>query len=140
MSHPVKALQKALSGSSEHIYSVLRIVTGLLFAFHGAQKVLGIMASSQPEMFSQIWIGGVIELITGALVALGLFTQLAAFLASGTMAVAYIQFHWKFQFNGNVFPAINHGELGVVYSFCLLYIASVGDGRWSVGASRARDL
>ena len=116
----------------------MRIVLGLLFAFHGAQKVLGIMViRSQPEILSQVWIGGLIELCTGLLIAFGLFTQLAAFLASGTMAVAYVQFHWKFQFDSNFFPAMNRGELGVVYSFCLLYIATIGDGRWSLGASRA---
>jgi putative oxidoreductase len=54
------------------------------------------------------------------------------------MAVAYIQFHWKFQFDGKFFPAINRGELALVYSFCFLYIATIGDGIWSVGASLNR--
>jgi putative oxidoreductase len=82
---------------------------------------------------SQIWIGGVLELVGGVLVALGLFTRVTAFILSGQMAVAYIQFHWKLRFGGGMFlPAINQGELAIVYSFVYLYFAFAGGGRASL--------
>lgn len=129
-------LERLLSPHSERIYAVTRIVAGLLFAVHGAQKVFGVLGKTSPEVMSQLWIGGVIELVAGALIAAGLFTRWAAFLASGTMAVAYVQFHWKFAFDDRFFPAINRGELAVIYCFVFLYIAARGAGIWSADARR----
>ena len=85
-------------------YTLLRVVSGLMFAFHGMQKLFGIMSNFQPPFGSQLWIGGVIELVTGLCIALGFKTRWAAFLASGTMAVAYTQFHWKLQMCAQFFP------------------------------------
>lgn len=127
-----------LTPLTDPVYATMRIVVGLLLAFHGAQKVLGVLAASQPPVGSQLWIGGMIELVTGLLVAVGILTSLAAFLASGTMAVAYVQFHWKFAFDSAFFPAINNGELALVYAFLFLYIACRGSGIASI-ASRSRD-
>ncbi len=115
----------------------LCVVVGLLFTFHGLQKVFGILSEYQPAVGSQIWIGGVIELATGILIAVGFLTVWAAFLASGTMAVAYVQFHWKFAFGASFFPAINQGELAVVYAFLFLYIACRGPGLASIDGKRA---
>ena len=84
---------------SDYAYAALRFMTGWMFAFHGAQKLFGLFKPAQmPPMTigSQLWFGGVIELVCGLLIAAGLKTRGAAFLASGTMAVAYMQFHWKF--------------------------------------------
>jgi len=134
MALPLDSLKKHLHASSDTVYVAFRMVLGLLFAFHGAQKILGIMTTSTPALLSQMWVGGLIELVAGVLIAAGLFTQLAAFLASGTMAVAYLQFHWRLHFDRNILPAINHGELSVVYCFTFLYVATVGDGKWSLGA------
>ncbi len=67
------------------------------------------------------------------MIALGVETRWAAFLASGTMAVAYIQFHWKLQYNLKLFPAINQGELAVMYCFLFLFIACHGGGKLSLG-------
>ncbi len=125
-------LAKVLALQSERAYGVMRTVLGALLAFHGIQKVFGVLSDQQPEIMSQLWVGGVIELAAGACIALGLFTRWAAFLASGTMAVAYFQFHWKFQFDSNFFPAVNQGELAVVYCFAFLYIACKGTGSWSL--------
>lgn len=125
-------LDKKLSGHADKLFAALRILTGALFAIHGAQKVLGVLGGTPPPMFSQLWVGGVIELVGGALIAVGLFTRWAAFLSSGTMAVAYVQFHWKFQFDEAFFPAINKGELAVVYCFYFLYLAAAGPGIWSL--------
>jgi putative oxidoreductase len=125
-----------LAPFAEGAYALLRIVSGLLFAFHGVQKVFGVLTEGQPPVGSQIWIGGVIELLCGLAIALGCFTSLAAFLASGTMAVAYFQFHWKFQFGSAFFPVVNGGELAVVYCFTFLYIACKGPGCCSLRSKR----
>ena len=125
-------LGRMLNPLTEPVYAALRIVAGLLFAFHGLQKVFGVLSEFQPPVGSQLWIGGVIEIVAGFMIALGFLTVWAAFLASGTMAVAYAQFHWKFAFNSAFFPAINEGELAVVYAFLFLFIACRGAGSWSV--------
>jgi len=125
-------LTRALAPLTEPVYAALRIVAGLLFAFHGVQKVFGVLTEFQPPVGSQLWIGGVIELVAGLLVAVGLFTVWSAFLASGTMAVAYVQFHWKLAFGASFFPTVNKGELAVVYAFVFLYIACRGAGRASI--------
>ena len=123
---------KKLARYSDQAYALLRIVTGCLFAFHGMQKILGILSDHQPAPGSQLWIGGWIALLGGLAVALGFHTRLAAFLCSGTMAVAYVQFHWQFRFTAGIFPAINKGELAALYSFVFLMIACRGRGIWSV--------
>ncbi|MBF0557769.1 MAG: DoxX family protein [Nitrospirae bacterium] len=119
-----------LSKYTDQAYALMRIVAGFMFSFHGAQKILGILSDFQPAMGSQLWFGGVIELICGLLVLVGLQTRWAAFLASGEMAVAYFQFHWKFQLGPNFFPAINKGELAVLYCFVFLCIACRGGAVW----------
>lgn len=123
---------KWLSRFSDPSYALLRIVSGLMFSFHGAQKILGILSEFQPAAGSQLWFGGLIELIGGFLIAAGFRTRGAAFLASGTMAVAYTQFHWKFQFGPEFFPTINKGELALLYSFVFLLIACRGGVTWCV--------
>lgn len=125
-------LKRFLEPKTEFAYSLLRIVAGLMFAFHGLQKVFGVLAPHQPPVGSQLWIGGVIELVAGLAIAAGVFTRCAAFVASGTMAVAYTQFHWKLAFDTNFFPAVNKGELALLYSFLFLFIACRGSGRWSL--------
>ena len=128
-------LDRVLSPLTETAYAMLRVVTGLLFAYHGYQKFFGGQA---PPAGSQMWFGAVIELVGGLLIALGLGTVYAAFLASGTMAVAYTQFHWKLQMGEAFFPAVNKGELAVVYCFLFFYFACRGSGRYSLDAALRR--
>ncbi len=124
---------RQLSAYSAHAYALLRIFAGFMFSFHGMQKIFGVLNPPHiPEVGSQIWIGGLIELIGGLAIMVGCKTRIAAFLCSGMMAVAYFQFHWKFQFDSNFLPAINQGELAVLYCFVFLYIACRGSGIWSV--------
>jgi putative oxidoreductase len=130
-------LQRILSPYSEAAYAALRIVSGLNFAFHGVQKLFGVLTDHAPPVLSQIWIGGVIELVAGLLIAVGFATSYAAFLASGTMAVAYTQFHWKLQFDSNFFPTVNKGELAITYAFLFLFIACRGAGRASLDGALA---
>ncbi len=125
-----------LTPFAERTYALMRIVAGALFMFHGVQKIFGILTDHQPPVGSQLWIGGALELVCGAAIALGLFTSWAAFVASGVMAVAYFQFHWKFQFDSAFFPAVNKGEPAVLYCFVFLYIACKGSGVWSLDAAR----
>jgi putative oxidoreductase len=129
-------LSRLLEPRTEAAYALLRIVAGLMFAFHGMQKVLGILSEFQPPPGSQLRVGGIIELVAGLAIAAGLFTSWAAFLASGTMAVAYTQFHWKLAFGAAFFPGVNKGELALLYSFLFLFIACRGGGAFSVDARR----
>ena len=125
-----------LAKHSDQVYALLRIVAGFMFSFHGAQKILGILSDFQPPAGSQLWFGGLIELIGGLLVMVGFQTRWAAFLTSGTMAVAYFQFHWKFQFGPQFFPAINKGELAALYCFVFLLIACRGGVRWCLDSHK----
>lgn len=130
------SLSRRMSHFEEPVYAILRVVAGVLFAVHGMQKLFGTFdPPKQPEVWSQLWIGGVIELGAGLLVALGLFTRPAAFLASGTMAVAYFQFHWKLEMADNMWaPIVNHGEMAVIYCFLFLLFALRGGGPYSLDA------
>ena len=123
---------KRLEKYADHAYALMRIASGFMFTFHGVQKVLGILSDFRPPAGSQLWIGGVIELLGGLAIMLGFRTREAAFLCSGQMAVAYFQFHWRFQTGRNFFPAINHGELAALYCFVFLLIACRGGVKWSV--------
>jgi putative oxidoreductase len=130
---------KYLSKYTEQSYAVLRIVIAVLFFTHGLQKVFGFLAEAPKPVFSQLWIGGVIELVTGVLIVIGFQTRWAAFIASGMMAVGYLQFHWKFQFSEAFFPIVNRGELAVAYCFLFLFIACRGAGIWAVDKEEQAD-
>lgn len=121
-----------------YAYALLRIVAGVLFMFHSFSKLFD-WRNGGKEVMSQLWIGGVIELVGGALIAIGLFARPAAFLASGTMAVAYIQYHWKLELASEKFwPIVNKGETALLYAFIFLLIAARGAGVWSIDALRRR--
>jgi putative oxidoreductase len=123
-----------LKPHAERIYALMRIFAGLLFMQHGLQKIFGLFVSGEPQpmpAFVQYGAGS-IELIGGALVALGLFAAPAAFIASGSMAAAYFMAHAS---NG-FFPIVNKGELAVLYCWVFFFIAVKGSGIWSVDAAR----
>jgi putative oxidoreductase len=129
-------IKTLLAPHADRAHALLRIVAGFAFSIHGMQKLFGVLGGQTPTN-PQIWAGAVIELVCGLAVMIGLFTPAAAFLASGTMAVAYIQFHWKFAFDAAFFPPVNKGELALLYAFVFLAIACRGAGPWSVDARRA---
>lgn len=120
-------------------YAALRIVSGLMFACHGVQKIFGwLSTNAPPALGSQLWFGGIIELVGGVLIALGLFTRGAAFVCSGTMAVAYTQFHWKLALGAwQWLPIVNKGELAALYCFVFLFIWAHGAGVASLDRLRA---
>lgn len=114
--------------------SVLRIITGLMIIEHGMAKLLGwpvVAAFADLKPFSLLGLAGTIELVGGALLIIGLFTQPAAFILSGEMAVAYFMVHAPRSF----FPLINGGSLAIIYCFACLYLSTAGGGPWSVDAT-----
>lgn len=115
----------------------LRIITGLMFMQHGTQKIFSFPAEAMGpfQLMSQMGIGGVLELVGGALIVLGLFTRPVAFLMSGMMAVAYFQFH---AMSGGLFPMVNGGELAALYCWVFLYLVFSGPGAFSVDGILAR--
>lgn len=113
-------------------YALMRIVVGLLFLWHGTQKLFAFPAAPPQIPAFVTYIAGPIELVGGLLVMIGLFTGWAAFLSSGLMAAAY----WMAHGTKALFPLMNGGELAVLYCFVFLFISSQGSGIWSVDAAR----
>jgi putative oxidoreductase len=111
-------------------YTFLRIVAGFLFACHGAQKLFGVLGGQIEIHDPEGLVAGIIEFTAGCLISLGVFTPIAAFLASGEMAVAYFKAHAS----RGLWPILNRGELAVLYCFVFLFISCQGDGNWSMGA------
>lgn len=132
-------LSRFLSPHTERVYFLLRVVAGFLIAMHGAQK-FGLLGPARFPLvtFSQLWFGAWIEVVGGLLLMLGLFAVPVAFLLSGTMAVAYTQFHWKFQLGMALLPSKNGGEPALVFCLLFLYMACRGAGSPSVDALLAR--
>jgi len=111
------------------ILSIFRILAGVMFACHGAQKLFGAFGAMPPGVPAYItWGAGTLEFGGGILIALGLFTRSVAFILSGLMAVAYFTGHAP---NG-FFPKANGGELAVLYCWLWLYIAARGPGAWAL--------
>src|SRR5262245_34892045 len=126
-----------LKPHTERIYAVLRIVAGFMFLQHGLQKIFGMFGGLPPGVPVFIkYLAGSIELVGGTLLAIGLFTGPAAFLASGLMAFAFFLGHVAR--TGQFLPIVNQGELAVVYCFLFLFIAAKGAGIWSVDAGRGK--
>ena len=119
---------------ASRVYAVFRIVFGLMFLSHGLQKIFGmfgglaLFGGQLPPLTSEPGIAGVLELVFGSLIMVGLFTKVAAFIASGEMAVAYFKGHQRMAF----WPLENQGELAVLFCFAFLYIAARGAGPWSI--------
>lgn len=118
-----------LSVHAPKALAVLRIITALLFLAHGTQKILGFPAGGfQPGADTIFFWAGVIEIVTGLLIAIGLFTRPAAFLASGTMAVAY----WMGHAPTDMYPVNNGGDAAILFCFVFLYLVFAGPGAWAV--------
>lgn len=124
----------ALSAWAPRALSVLRIMSALLFMQHGTQKLLGFPAAYPNPLSPLSTTAGVLELVGGALLAVGLFSRPVAFLLSGMMAVAYFMAHAPQDF----FPLLNRGELAIMFCFAFLYIFFAGPGPWSADAVRAK--
>ena len=124
-----------LSRLQPQLLAILRIVAALLFLEHGTMKLFHFPAAQMPgPLPTLLMVAAVIELVAGALVTIGLFTRLAAFVASGEMAVAYFMGH----FPKSPWPGINMGDAAILFCFVFLYIAAAGPGAWSVDGARLR--
>jgi putative oxidoreductase len=115
------------------VLSLLRVITALLFMQHGLMKLWEFPGPQEgapdplpPLLLAAAWI----ETIGGTLIVLGLFTRIAAFVCSGQMAVAYFMAHASQGF----WPALNHGELAIMFAFVFFYLVFAGPGVWSVDA------
>ncbi len=127
-----------LDRHTPHALAALRIIAALIFMAHGTQKLFGFPTDPGyvlPAVGSIFWIGAWLELVGGALLALGLFTRPTAFIVSGEMAVAY----WMFHAPASVFPTLNGGDAAILYTFVFLLLVFTGPGAWSLdGLRKAR--
>jgi putative oxidoreductase len=118
------------------LFAVFRMVFGLMFLSHGLQKLFGmfgglaLFGGRLPPVTSEPGIAGVLEFVLGSLIMAGLFTRIAAFIASGEMAVAYFKGHQRTA----LWPLENQGELAVLFCFAFLYVSARGAGPWSLDA------
>jgi len=123
-----------------YLLSILRIVTAAMFILSGTMKLFAYPNGMPPDnstavMWTQPWVGGVLEFVGGLLMLVGLWTRPVAFILAGEMAVAY----WQFHAPGSPFPTVNMGVSAVLYCFVFLYFSSAGPGPWSIDAMRKRD-
>jgi putative oxidoreductase len=124
-----------LSRWQPQLLAILRIVTALLFVEHATMKFFHFPAPLMPGPLPPLLLAaGVIEIVTSVLILLGLYTRIAAFIASGEMAVAYFMFHFPKGF----WPTLNMGESAILFCFIFLYLAAAGAGPWSIDAARTR--
>jgi putative oxidoreductase len=119
--------------------ALLRIMTALLFMEHGLAKLIhfpvaqpGVPDPLPPILLAAAWI----ETVGGALVAVGLFTRLAAFICAGEIAIGYFMFHFPQSF----WPIVNMGEAAILFCFIFLYLAAAGGGAWSIDRMRAKPV
>ena len=120
----------SLTRFADPVYCLMRLIVGLNFASHGGQLIFGMFGGMPGSDKPLLQLCGWIALVGGFLIAFGLLTRLAAFLASGTMAVAYFMAHAPH----SLFPIVNHGELAVLYCWIFLFVFFHGPGRWSIDA------
>jgi len=118
-------------------HALLRIVAGLNFITYGTMKLFAFPVGMPPDnstapLLSQTGVGGILEVVGGALMLIGLFTRPVAFILSGEMAVAYFQFHLPQGF----WPVLNMGTPAVLYCFIWLYFSAAGAGPWSLDRVR----
>ncbi|TAK47985.1 MAG: DoxX family protein [Xanthobacteraceae bacterium] len=117
------------------VLSLLRIMAALFLFEHGTAKILGFPAVpvfAKLQVMSLFGASGIIELIGGALLAIGLFTRPVAFILSGLSASAYFIVHAPQSF----YPIANGGELAALYCFVFFYLVFAGGGSWSLDALR----
>ncbi len=124
---------RTLSRFQPYALSLLRMVAGFTFSLHGLQKLFGLFGGmggkgATADLFSLVWVAGVLEGFGGLLIFIGLFTRPTAFILSGQMAVAYFMAHAPRSF----WPLVNGGELAALYSFVFLYLVFAGPGPWSL--------
>lgn len=138
----MKGLRARLAGQAPAVLSLFRLVYGLLFAAYGSRSVFDWPVRSPVHIGLGVWpewYAGVIEIATGLLIAGGLFTRAAAFIASGEMAVAYFTIHQpKALWPVADPPAGNGGALAILFCFGFFLLVFFGDGAYSLDALRRK--
>ena len=118
-----------LTGHKDHVLATARILIGINFATHGAQKLFGVLGGAPAEMpTALLYPAGAIELVGGTLIAIGLLTNWAAFISAGLMAAGYFMAHATQGF----WPILNRGELAIAYCWFFLVVAAYGPGAWTL--------
>jgi putative oxidoreductase len=126
----MSAFESRLTSYAPAVLSIVRIVVALLFFSHGLSKMVGFPSPNLPALFTLSWFSGAFEFVCGALLAVGLFSRSAAFIAAGEMAVAYFMAHAPRGF----FPQLNGGDAAILYCFIFFYFVFAGPGPWSLDA------
>ncbi|MGC2823520.1 MAG: DoxX family protein [Pseudolabrys sp.] len=122
-------LDETATHIAPYILSIARVVIALMFMEHGTSKLFGFPApTSTPDPFTLLWFAAIIEIVGGAMLALGLWTRLAAFIMSGEMAIGYFMSHAPHGF----FPIANRGDAAALYCLIFLYFAFAGGGPWTI--------
>src|SRR5258707_2907846 len=120
----------SLNRFADPFYCIMRLVVGLMFACHGLDKIFGAFTPKGEALPTLMLLGGWVEIVCGFLVAFGLLTRVAAFVASGEMAVAFFMMHAP----KGLISYVNKSELAVVFCFVFFYIFLRGSCRWSIDA------
>ena|SRR3989344_3074972 len=125
-------MQKAiefLKKNENNFYFVFRVLVGLLFVQHGAQKLFGVLGGNQvATYFSLFGAAGIIEFFGGLMIAFGLLTRLAALFGIADMVGALIISH----FPKGYIPILNGGELATLYFAAFLVLLVGGTKKWGL--------
>jgi len=121
-------ISKFTKEHQDKLYLVFRILVGLMFFAHGAQKLFGWFGGQPQAIASLMGVAGVIEVVGGMLIALGLFTRPAALLSAAQMIVAFVKVHLPM----GLIPIMNKGELSLLYFAAFLILLVYGNGIWSL--------
>jgi putative oxidoreductase len=135
----MRNLDARLNPHSPAVLSLFRVVFGILFAVHGSAILFAwpiAMGPTAPAGVWPLWWAGVIELVTGVLVTVGLFTRIAAFVASGAMAFAYFTQHLPHGFSPYLPPFGNGGEPAILYCFGFFLLVFTGGGAYALDSRR----
>ena len=137
----MNALETLLAKWQPTALSLFRFITGLLLLQYGIAKIFKIPVlpyfANPPPL---IMTAGAFELVLGALLLVGLFTRLVAFILAGEMAFAYFIGH---MFKATIekgdppvfLPLINGGTAAILFCFACLFLSTAGGGPYSLDAT-----
>ena len=110
-------------------YVLFRVVAGLMFAQHGAQKLFGWFGGNAvSSLFGLMGVAGMIELAGGLAIALGFFSRLASVGGMAVMIGALATVH----FPNGLIPIVNKGELALLFLACFVMVVVHGNGKWNL--------